>query len=101
MNFNYQQSFRHFICLFSLLLLLFSTLAKASVENDAIQEVLNKYIQGTSYNYPDKINDAFYSDANLLLEKEGNAVWRVPIKEYVNWFDKNSVGDVVQLSSKS
>jgi putative intracellular protease/amidase len=83
---------RVFLCVFNLFLVLFCAYSVANVENNDIKKVLNNYIQGTSFNYPDKISSAFYSDANLLLEKKGHAVWRVPAKDYINWFNKNNEG---------
>lgn len=83
---------RVFLCAFNLFLVLFCAYSVANVENNDIKKVLNNYIQGTSFNYPDKISSAFYSDANLLLEKKGHAVWRVPAKDYINWFNKNNEG---------
>ena len=83
---------RVFLCAFNLFLVLFCAYSIANVENNDIKKVLNNYIQGTSFNYPDKISSAFYSDANLLLEKKGHAVWRVPAKDYINWFNKNNEG---------
>jgi len=80
------------VCAFNLFLLLFTNPLLATSENQAIKKVLNDYIQGTSYNYPDKITNAFYSDANLLLENKDKAVWRVPAKEYVSWFTKHKAG---------
>jgi len=81
-----------FLCALKLFLVLFSVSSLANVENNEIKKVLNNYIQGTSFNYPDKIASAFYSDANLLLEKKSKDVWRVPAKEYVNWFKKSNSG---------
>jgi putative intracellular protease/amidase len=75
-----------------LFLMLLTLPTLASAENEAIKKVLNNYIQGTSYNYPDKILSAFYSDADLFLEKKGSDIWRVPAKEYVSWFKTNLVG---------
>lgn len=61
-------------------------------EHQLIQTTLNHYIQGTSYNYPDKINEAFYADAHLLLEKHEQPIWRVTAKEYASWFKKENGG---------
>ena len=72
---------RVFLCAFNLFLVFFCASSLANVENNDIKKVLNNYIQGTSFNYTDKISSAFYSDANLLLEKKGHAVWRVPAKD--------------------
>jgi len=81
------------LCALNLFLVLFSVSSLANVENNEINKVLNNYIQGTSFSYPDKIASAFYSDANLLLEKKNKTVWRVPAKEYVSWFKKSNSGD--------
>jgi len=82
-----------FLYALNLFLVLFSTSSLAKVESGEIKKVLNNYIQGTSFNYPDKIASAFYSDANLLLEKKDKVVWRVPAQEYVSWFKKSNSGN--------
>ena len=82
-----------FLCALNLFLVLFSASSLANIENKVIKKVLNNYIQGTSFNYPDKIASAFYSDANLLLEKKDKIVWRVPAQEYVSWFKKSNLGN--------
>jgi len=81
-----------FFCAFNLFIVLFTTPLLANVENNKIAKTLNNYIQGTSFNYPDKITAAFYSDANLLLEKKDEVVWRVSAQEYVSWFKKSNTG---------
>jgi len=82
-----------FLCALNLFLVLFPASSFANVENNEIKKVLNNYIQGTSFNYPDKILSAFYSDANLLLEKKDKVVWRVPAQEYVTWFKQSNSGN--------
>jgi len=81
-----------FLCALNLFLLLFSSSTLANVENNDIKKALNNYIQGTSYNNTARIAKAFYSDANLLLEKKDKPVWRVSSKEYISWFGKNNPG---------
>ncbi len=66
--------------------------ALAASDQQQIEQTLTNYIQGTSYNYPDKIVKAFYPDANLLLEKQQLPVWRVPAAEYVGWFKAENSG---------
>ncbi|MEW6991841.1 nuclear transport factor 2 family protein [Colwelliaceae bacterium 6441] len=75
-----------------ILLLVLVTQPTYAHQNEQISIAINNYIQGTSYNYPEKISEAFYHDANLLLEKKDQPVWRVPAKEYVSWFTKNKTG---------
>jgi putative intracellular protease/amidase len=64
----------------------------ADSDEQLIQQTLTNYIQGTSYNKPQQIEKAFYKEANLLLEKKGAPVWRVPAKEYISWFSKGVKG---------
>jgi len=75
-----------------LLLVLIAKPALADFQHEQIKTALNNYIQGTSYNYPDKIAAAFYPGANLLLEKDNQPIWKVPSQEYVSWFAKNTTG---------
>jgi putative intracellular protease/amidase len=64
----------------------------ANSDNKQITTVLENYIQGTSYSHPEKIAKAFYSNANLLLEKKNQPIWRVSAKDYAGWFSKNKSG---------
>jgi len=74
------------------LLNFYSLSAQAQTEQFLIQKTLESYIQGTSYNETDKIEKAFHHGANLLLQKQDVPVWRVPVKEYISWFEKGEVG---------
>ncbi len=72
--------------------LIVSNSITAQSEEDGIKEALNKYIEGTSYNKPDSIKDAFYEEANLFLSHKEKSVWIVPISEYASWFEKKKLG---------
>lgn len=61
-------------------------------QRSLIESTLNDYIQGTSYNDKNRILQAFSSDAKLLLEKQGQALWPVPVEQYATWFDKQNKG---------
>jgi len=58
-----------------------------------IRETLTNYIQGTSYNRAKQIEKAFHPDTELLLEKKNNPLWRVPVKQYVSWFQSGKIGE--------
>lgn len=58
-----------------------------------IRQTLTHYIQGTSYNRPKQIEKAFHPETNLLLEKKSKPLWRVPVKQYISWFENGSVGE--------
>jgi len=66
--------------------------AYADSEEAQITKALNLYIEGTSYSHPEQIAQAFYSKANLLLTKEEQAVWSVPVDKYIDWYRKRPEG---------
>lgn len=72
--------------------LLFSFSVFAGGEREQVLKAINNYIDGTSYNDQKAINSAFHPEANLYLEKSGKSYWRVPIKEYVSWFESKKSG---------
>ncbi len=61
-------------------------------EINQIENTLQDYIEGTSYNHPVQIQKAFYTDANLYLDKKGQDIWVVPISQYVGWFKNGKQG---------
>ncbi len=64
----------------------------SQTETKQIENTLMDYIEGTSYNHPDQIQEAFYTDANLYLDKKDQDIWVVPISQYVGWFKKGKQG---------
>lgn len=68
-----------------------------------IETTLNHYINGTTYNYPDRIRQAFTADAELLLEKQGQDLWRVKALEYASWFEdkpnqfNGRIGEIIAI----
>ncbi len=79
---------------FVLTFLLLSVHAQAGIEKDKIAQVLQLYINGTANTQPNDIAKAFYSEADLLLTKTDQPVWRVSAKEYINWYQKSALGTV-------
>jgi len=78
---------------FILLIMIFSSNCFAkNPEQEKLNKALNYYINGTSFNKPDMIKNAFYSEANLYLTRKDEDVWTVPSKEYVSWFTKKEYG---------
>ncbi|WP_161634428.1 nuclear transport factor 2 family protein [Aquimarina pacifica] len=74
--------------LFLLLILLNSYSLFSQSAYDQIQETLQNYLQGTSYNRPEQIKKGFHEDANLYLTNKEKSLWIVPIVEYAGWFAK-------------
>ena len=58
-----------------------------------IRQTLTNYIQGTYYNRPKQIEKAFHQDTHLLLEKKNTPLWRVPVKQYISWFESGEIGE--------
>jgi len=77
---------------FAILFALLSNLSFAQSEQSLIENCIQNYIEGTSYNKPDNISKAFYAEANLFLSHKEKPLWVVPISEYVNWFQKGNKG---------
>lgn len=73
--------------------LLFSTSIAAQNEKQDIENTLKDYIEGTSYNLPDRIENAFYKDANLYLDHKDKPLWIVPIAQYSSWFKNKKKGE--------
>ena len=81
------------IALLVLTFVLTSTSAYGQSNESKIRQTLTNYIQGTSYNRPKQIEKAFHQETNLLLEKKNNPLWRVPVKQYISWFESGKVGE--------
>lgn len=64
----------------------------AQTEEALVKKCIENYIDGTSYNKPDNIEKAFYSEANLFLSNKDKELWIVPAREYTNWFKKDNQG---------
>jgi putative intracellular protease/amidase len=81
------------ITIFPLAFALTSVSAYGQTNELMIRQTLTNYIQGTSYNRPKQIEKAFHQETELLLEKKGNPLWRVPVKQYISWFQSGEVGE--------
>jgi len=80
------------IAIFTLTFVLTNASAYGQTNEQEIRQTLTNYIQGTSYNRPKQIEKAFHPGTNLLLEKKSNPLWRVPVKQYISWFESGEVG---------
>lgn len=72
--------------------LVFSISLAAQSEKSQIETTLLHYINGTSYNQPERIEKAFYADANLYLENKEKKLWIVPSKKYQSWYENKAHG---------
>jgi putative intracellular protease/amidase len=78
---------------FAILFTLLSNLSFSQSEQSLIESCIQNYIEGTSYNKPNSISKAFYSEASLFLSHKEKPLWIVPISEYATWFQKGSKGE--------
>ncbi|WKN41715.1 PQQ-dependent sugar dehydrogenase [Tunicatimonas pelagia] len=76
----------------SILLLLFSLSALGQTDQDLIKEVINKFIDGTTYNYPDTITSAFHPGTSMFLYNGSDTVWSVTSEEYASWYSRRAPG---------
>jgi len=83
---------RALLCTVIIILSLLVKPALAESQKEQIKATLNDYIQGTSYNYPDRILNAFNADAKLLLEKKDVELFEVSAKKYASWFKNDNAG---------
>ncbi len=77
---------------FTFLLLIISNTITAQSEEALIRNSLQKYIDGSSYNDPELIKEAFYTDANLFLSKKGQEIWILSVQEYCALFENKEKG---------
>ncbi len=61
-------------------------------EDDQIRATIQKYIDGSSYNNPELIAEAFYEGADLFLTKPGQDLFLMSVDEYAGLFAKREKG---------
>ncbi len=73
-------------------ILIFSVYVQATTDEIQIREALDHYLQGSSYNYTERLEKAFHSDSELFLDDKQQNLWVVPSKEYISWFSRKAPG---------
>ncbi|WP_400078125.1 nuclear transport factor 2 family protein [Winogradskyella sp. R77965] len=59
-------------------------------ENEQITQTINYYIEGTAYNYPEKLKMAFMPNANMFLDHNEKPLFVMTIEEYAEHVAKHS-----------
>lgn len=77
---------------FTAALLLACATSVAQTEEDAIRESLQSYIDGSSYNDPEKIIAPFYEDARMFLYHPDKPIYLLSAAEYAELFKKREKG---------
>jgi len=82
------------IVLFSLFINLniFAQSEITTTEEKQIISVINDYIIGTAYSYPEQLKSAFVPNANMFLDKDEQPLWVLTIEEYTKGVAKSEPG---------
>ncbi|GAB5409422.1 MAG: hypothetical protein BalsKO_17870 [Balneolaceae bacterium] len=64
----------------------------AQTDQELIINTLNDFIEGTTYNYPERINNAFYPDTRMFLYNDQDSMWVVTSDEYATWYARRTPG---------
>ncbi|OEK00397.1 hypothetical protein BFP97_02210 [Roseivirga sp. 4D4] len=78
--------------LFTALLLIISLHLKGQSDQEQITSVLNDFIEGTSYNYPDKILSAFYPGTPMFLHNDADTVMIYSAERYASLYTRRPPG---------
>lgn len=64
----------------------------AQSDQELIHQTLDQFIEGTVYNYPDKVNEAFFPDTRMFLHNGSDTAWVVTSETYASWYGRRSPG---------
>ncbi|MBK6267071.1 nuclear transport factor 2 family protein [Marivirga sp. S37H4] len=75
-----------------LLLLLAKTSAFAQTDHEQITQTIQKFIVGTTYNYPDSINAAFFPDTRMFLYNGTDTAFHMTSEYYASLYSRREPG---------
>lgn len=67
---------------------------------EAIQKVLNTFIYGTTYNYPDSVSSTFYPDTRMFLYNGSDTAFVMSSEQYASGYGRRTPGTQNSRSSK-
>ena len=78
---------------YALFVVLFST-CTLSAQNDyqKIEIIINDFIEGTTYNYPEKITSGFLPGASMFLYNSADTLLEMSVEEYAALYDNGRRG---------
>jgi putative intracellular protease/amidase len=85
---------KNLILVGSFILLILSQNMFAQSTEQQIAETIDNYIQGSSFNYPDRLSKAFNPGAELFLDGRDDKLRVMKAEEYVALFSKHPAGQV-------
>ncbi len=59
---------------------------------EKVEATINRFIEGTVYNYPEIIESAFYPEAEMYLYNTADTILRLSPKEYAAYYDNGRRG---------
>ncbi len=68
------------------------TILLAQTDQELIRETLNQFIEGTVYNYPQKVREVFYPDTRMFLHNGADTAWVVSSETYASWYSRRTPG---------
>ena len=80
------------LLLFILLSTTFLYHSLAQTEVDHISKTLQKFIDGTVYNYPDSIADTFYPQTRMFLYNGSDTAWQMTSEAYAALYSRRTPG---------
>ncbi len=78
--------------LYCALLLLISLSIHGQTDQELIRRTLDRFIEGTVYNYPNKIIEAFYPETRMFLYNGSDTAWVVSSVTYASWYGRRTPG---------
>ncbi|PTB96966.1 hypothetical protein C9994_04930 [Marivirga lumbricoides] len=72
--------------------LFFTSSVFAQTDHEQITQTIQKFIVGTTYNYPDSINAAFFPDTRMFLYNGTDSAFYMTSEQYASLYDKRVPG---------
>ncbi len=80
------------ISLSTLFIVIFSSGIFGQSDQQQIQAVLSNFIEGTSFNYPEKILSAFHPNTPMYLQNDADTLFVVSAELYASWYSRKAPG---------
>lgn len=61
-------------------------------DHDLVKSTIQNFIDGTTFNYPDKIRSSFYPETFMFLHNNADSVWKVSADTYASWYSRRAPG---------
>ena len=65
---------------------------QAQTDVEKIHQVIDQFIEGTTFNYPDKVLGTFYPNTPMFLYNRADTVYKVTAELYSSWYGRRAPG---------